>query len=70
MFVSKKDWTIHYTADPTQPRDEWLTIPSDGRPLNHVVAHDMEPGTIYYLCVTSPEDGIETPTFTVMTPSE
>uniref|UniRef100_A0A1I7U3G2 Ig-like domain-containing protein n=1 Tax=Caenorhabditis tropicalis TaxID=1561998 RepID=A0A1I7U3G2_9PELO len=62
------EWTIQYTDDAEQPKDQWETIPSGGAPLTRVEVPNMNPGTYYYLVVDNPEKGIQTPTLVVMTP--
>ncbi|CAD6185909.1 unnamed protein product [Caenorhabditis auriculariae] len=62
------EWTIYYTDDAEEPKDQWEQIPSGGGPLNRVEVPDMNPGTYYYLVVDNPEKGIQTPTLVVMTP--
>ncbi|KAF8358236.1 dig-1, partial [Pristionchus pacificus] len=62
------DWEIHYTTDPSKPRDEWEKVTSDGAPLNKVAVPGMEPGTPYWIVVNSPSKGIETPVIKIETP--
>lgn len=64
------DWEIHYTTDPSKPRDEWEKVTSEGAPLNKVAVPGMEPGTPYWIVVNSPSKGIETPVIKIETPSE
>lgn len=70
MNIFQKDWTIFYTDDPHQNLDEWEKVPSEGRPLDRVSIPQMNAGTLYYVIVDKPKEGIQTPMFSVMTPSK
>ena len=66
------DWIIRYTPvnHIVKPLDEWSTEESKNRQLTTIPVHGMEPGTTYLLLIENRKDGIRTPIFTVLVPSE
>ncbi|CAD5215684.1 unnamed protein product [Bursaphelenchus okinawaensis] len=63
-----KEWTLKLTDDPSKPKDEWRTIESNGRPLDDIRVDDTLPGKPYYVTVTDPNTGLESPILSFVTP--
>lgn len=61
-------WKVRFTDDPSKPREEWTTIDSDGRALNNINIADTTPGKTYFVTVTDPTTGLESPLLSFRTP--
>ncbi|CEF66897.1 Down syndrome cell adhesion molecule-like protein 1 [Strongyloides ratti] len=61
------EWIVLYTEDNTRPIEEWDSISGKG-PLESITIPEMDEGKVYFVIVDNPERGIQTPTFTILTP--
>uniref|UniRef100_A0A913HJB3 Uncharacterized protein n=1 Tax=Strongyloides stercoralis TaxID=6248 RepID=A0A913HJB3_STRER len=61
------EWIVLYSDDNTRPVEEWDSISGKG-PLESVTIPEMNEGKVYFVVVDNPERGIQTPTFSILTP--
>uniref|UniRef100_A0A0N5CG51 EGF-like domain-containing protein n=1 Tax=Strongyloides papillosus TaxID=174720 RepID=A0A0N5CG51_STREA len=61
------EWIVLYSDDNSRPVEEWDSITGTG-PLKSISIPEMSEGKVYFVIVDNPERGIQTPTFSIMTP--